>query len=84
MAAKIVYPVKMKSVLLYNDLTWSGVDILRNVEKSMWGHLKLTLYRAYTPKSAQNSLNSMIQLKYEHDHDPVKLAYDFAVALCLL
>jgi hypothetical protein len=44
MAAKNVYPVNMKSVLLYNDLIWSGVDILRNVKKSM-GHLKLTLYR---------------------------------------
>jgi hypothetical protein len=43
MAAKNVYPEKMKSLLLYDDLTWSGV-ILRNVEKSMGGHLKLPLY----------------------------------------
>jgi hypothetical protein len=44
MVAKNVYPVKMKFLLLYNDLTWSGVDILRNVEKSIGRHLKLTLY----------------------------------------
>jgi hypothetical protein len=37
MAAKNEYPVKIKSLLLYNDLTWSGVDILRNVEKSRGG-----------------------------------------------
>jgi hypothetical protein len=44
MADKNVYPVKMKSLLPYNDLVWSGVDILRNVERSMGGgHLKLTL-----------------------------------------
>jgi hypothetical protein len=35
MAAKNVHPVKIKALLLYNDLMWSGVDILRNVEKSM-------------------------------------------------
>jgi hypothetical protein len=39
MAAKNVYPVKMKSLLSYNDLVWSGVDILRNVEKSMGGDI---------------------------------------------
>jgi hypothetical protein len=44
MATKNVYPVKMKSLLLYNDLMWSRVYILRNVETSMGGHLKLTLY----------------------------------------
>jgi hypothetical protein len=26
MAAKNVYPVKIKSLLVYNELTWSGVD----------------------------------------------------------
>jgi hypothetical protein len=39
MAAKNVYPVKMKSLLPYNDLVWSGVDILSNVEKSMGGDI---------------------------------------------
>jgi hypothetical protein len=39
MADKNLYPVKMKSLLPYNDLTWSGVDILRNVEKSMRGDI---------------------------------------------
>jgi hypothetical protein len=34
MAAKNVYPVKMKPLLLYNDMTHSGVYIFRNVEKS--------------------------------------------------
>jgi hypothetical protein len=36
----------------------------------------------YTPKSAQNSLNSMIQLKYDNDPDPVNiLTYGFALLL---
>jgi hypothetical protein len=39
MAAKNVYPVKMKSLLLYNDVTWSGVDNLRNEGKSMRGDI---------------------------------------------
>jgi hypothetical protein len=26
-----------------------------------------------TPKSAQNSLNSMTQLQYDNDHDPVSI-----------
>jgi hypothetical protein len=38
----------------------------------------------YTPKSAQNLLNLMIQLKYDHNHDPIKLTYGFAVALCYI
>jgi hypothetical protein len=49
------------------DLQWLGIRVCK--------------HPVYTPKSAQNSLKSMIQLKYEHDHDPVKLTYDFAVAV---
>jgi hypothetical protein len=53
MAAKIVYPVKMKLLLLYSDMTQSGVDIFRNVEKSRGGtNLKLTLFKINSHRSA--------------------------------
>jgi hypothetical protein len=39
----------------------------------------------YTPKAAQNSLNSMIQFKYDHDYDPDKiLTFSFTDELCLI
>jgi hypothetical protein len=56
MVDKNVYPVKMKSLLLYNDMTQSGVYIFRNVEKSRGGtHLKLTLYIFFMCRATANT-----------------------------
>jgi hypothetical protein len=76
MVAKNVYPVKMKSLLLYNDMTQSGVGIARNVEKRRGGgtHLKITLYvLSGSPpiqkrKTLFSAINSHCHLHWQGKH----------------
>jgi hypothetical protein len=62
-----------KLALIFSKLRCKGHDVVKSSECN---------FIIYTPKSAQKSLHSMIQLKYDNDRDPVNiLTYGFAFPL---